>query len=992
MAGESQQVQGQIEAQKILSVHDVLREEAKAIDGAELPADTDVPLYQALNARNSAALCLSGGGIRSAAFALGVIQALAVHPRPITDGKLEAETCVGDAQSSLLARFDYLSTVSGGGYIGSWLSTWMARTSFADVWDKLIHREPKPEDEPTQIGWLRAYSNYLTPRIGFNSADTWTAVALYIRNFLLNWLIFAPVLCAAILAIKLITIPAFLLSVPRMDGNGTAWEQIPYAVIAFTAAAIIGLALQIFALRFVLLNRPTRSGGHHAQPSQPRAADNDEARARAANRGEVSGDEQKQAVKHAADQFHFLIRDLAPMVLGAFLVSVASLSEVTSGVFSWPLWQLLAWGGAIGAGVYALSWLAAWPWPACDPKRNRRYWTKDLALWTMSGVVYGTTVGLGIYIFNARDLDLFTGWIPDLAPNGSVALFMVIYGVPWFITAQLLAEMLFVGLASWQIDSDADREWFGRSTGWFMVIALGWALIGFLVLIGADLLFTLYAKLDSYLGNISSAAFTAGTGLITAVLGKSSTSPAQGKPETRRGKWTSLVLMITTPLFLMGLVVIFSALIDQLLLGRAILRSTLFGDHSPNPACDPARAPCEPVVSFEENLLWLFIGLMIALLIAAIASKFVNVNRFSLHALYRNRLIRAFLGATNPGRSPNPFTGFDERDNPPMHSLWPIGSADRPFHVINIALNVVSSQRLAWQERKAEPFTVSPLHCGSAYQAYRSSHEYGNEISLGTAMAISGAAASPNMGYHSSPMVTLLLALFNVRLGAWFGNPGTPGDKTYNCEGPVTAIKPLFDEVFGRTTSQNAWVYLSDGGHFENLGLYEMVRRRCRFIVISDAGCDKEFQFEDLGNAVRKIWIDLGIRIHFAGLNALRNRARKSVDYGPDLPPFHAVGTIDYQAADGDAAKPGTILYLKPCFHRNRIANVGVRNYAALNPDFPHESTADQFFSESQFESYRALGFEMMDNVLNRAFDKSDIAPASPLDDVFARFKTVQGP
>ena len=112
------------------------------------------------------------------------------------------------------------------------------------------------------------------------------------------------------------------------------------------------------------------------------------------------------------------------------------------------------------------------------------------------------------------------------------------------------------------------------------------------------------------------------------------------------------------------------------------------------------------------------------------------------------------------------------------------------FHVVNITLNVVKATRLAWQERKAESFTVSPLHCGAAYKGYRPSVEYGGTaghaygMSLGTAMAISGAAASPNMGYHSSTSITLLLALFNVRLGWWLGNPGKEGEKTYTGEGP----------------------------------------------------------------------------------------------------------------------------------------------------------------------------------------------------------------
>ena len=95
-------------------------------------------------------------------------------------------------------------------------------------------------------------------------------------------------------------------------------------------------------------------------------------------------------------------------------------------------------------------------------------------------------------------------------------------------------------------------------------------------------------------------------------------------------------------------------------------------------------------------------------------------------------------------------------------------------------------------------------------------------------MAISGAAVSPNMGYNSSPSITLLLALFNVRLGWWLGNPGPEGEKSYPTEGPDFAIKPLIQEAFGLTTDDKPYVYLSDGGHFEDLGLYEMVRRRCR--------------------------------------------------------------------------------------------------------------------------------------------------------------------
>jgi hypothetical protein len=260
------------------------------------------------------------------------------------------------------------------------------------------------------------------------------------------------------------------------------------------------------------------------------------------------------------------------------------------------------------------------------------------------------------------------------------------------------------------------------------------------------------------------------------------------------------------------------------------------------------------------------------------------------------------------------------------------------------------------------------------------SEKYGGPegISVGTAMAISGAAASPNMGYHSSPGVTFLLALFNVRLGWWLGNPGSEGDATFGDEGPHHAVIPLIEEAFGLSSDERPYVYLSDGGHFENLGLYEMVRRRCRFILVSDAGCDPNFALADLGNAVRKIELDLGVSIRFRGLEKLRKRPDDGSGVGPGQP-YHAVGEIDYPSADGGGAE-GTILYIKAGYHG--VENAGVRGYAIAHKDFPHETTADQWFSESQFESYRALGFEITDGILAGALRRVD-GPRPELPDIF---------
>ena len=317
------------------------------------------------------------------------------------------------------------------------------------------------------------------------------------------------------------------------------------------------------------------------------------------------------------------------------------------------------------------------------------------------------------------------------------------------------------------------------------------------------------------------------------------------------------------------------------------------------------------------------------------------------YRLYRNRLIRAYLGASNANRNPNPFTGFDSRDNLRFHNL-----EQRPLHVVNMALNLVSTNNLAWQQRKAETFTANALHVGNFRLGYRRADEYAlNErdegLSLGTAITISGAAASPNQGYHSSPTIAMLMTLFNVRLGAWLGNPGAAGNKTFRHSGPKSPVFHVFKEAFGLTSDDSPYVYLSDGGHFENLGLYEMVLRRCHYIVVSDAGCDPKCQLEDLGNALRKIRVDLGIPITMHRFGIYSRDADKTGRYC-------AVGTIHYDKVDGANARPGLLLYLKPAICGGEPQDIF--NYKETSPCFPHEPTSDQWFSESQFESYRMLG------------------------------------
>ena len=245
-------------------------------------------------------------------------------------------------------------------------------------------------------------------------------------------------------------------------------------------------------------------------------------------------------------------------------------------------------------------------------------------------------------------------------------------------------------------------------------------------------------------------------------------------------------------------------------------------------------------------------------------------------------------------------------------------------------------------------------------------------VTLGTAVTISGAAASPNAGSTSSPLATFLMTFFNARLGAWLGNPGRAGSKTFHLGAPTQKVTPILAEMFGVTTDTSPYVALSDGGHFENLALYEMVLRRCRLIVVSDAGCDPGATFVDLGGAVRKIRVDLGVPIEFPkGVN-IRSRRDPAPSGSPG--DYWAVGRIRYSAVDAGSdpsRTDGILIYLKPALYGREPSDV--QQYARTSETFPHESTADQFFSESQFESYRALGEFIVDELLDKPLDTTDL-------------------
>jgi hypothetical protein len=826
------------------------------------------------------ALCLSGGGIRSAAFALGVLQAL--------------------ARFRLLGQFDYLSTVSGGGYIGSWLSAWRyrMRKTFdlpAQVADAMVflhidRTQSKSGKEAPEIGGLRADSNYLTPKLGLLSADTWTVVALYIRNIVLNWSIFLPVFMGVLFIPRL-----FADSNEWLHQRGSELNVDQWLIPVGGAAATLGLAVTSYGRRSASRINPS-SGWQWAA---------------LADRG-------------------FVLGSLVPMLIAASAFTGYAAAYADRVEPPALLRMALA-----GAGCYLLAWLAAGPVLGLLSARGvlvpgSQTWSGlfwDAVALLITGAATGALLGAGMRLAAMLQFSA-PGEAPrDPASSPDSATWLTVLGVSWIIRAIFGGELIYIGLRSYSRRGDTDREWLARADGWLSAAAASWAVIASVALFGAFALEHIYVL-------IASALVGGASGIYAMVFGGGSKTGATEEIE-KLGGYLSLDAKVSAAGFVFA---VFLALAVAWLDGW--LRDAL------SARCVWLGSGVSPIGQQWLRDLAVIIALLV---IGLITSLFINVNRFSLHAVYRNRLVRAFLGSARAGcyreRRADAFTGFDAADNFPMAQL----PKEKPLHLINITLNTLATKNLAWQERKAEAFSMTPRAAGNPNVGYRPIAQYGDPaggITLGTAMAISGAAVSPNMGYHSSPLIGFLLMLFNIRLGWWLGNPART---TYQKEGPTFSAVPLAEELAGQTTDTNRWIYLSDGGHFENLGLYEMVRRRCRRIVVSDAGCDPKCAYEDLANAARKIYIDLGVSIDFETMDLA---ARQTP---PKIAAYCALGRITYPGSVDE----GWVLYIKPGYHGNEP--VHIQGYANAHETFPHESTANQFFTESQFEAYRGLGAHIVE-------------------------------
>jgi len=337
-----------------------------------------------------------------------------------------------------------------------------------------------------------------------------------------------------------------------------------------------------------------------------------------------------------------------------------------------------------------------------------------------------------------------------------------------------------------------------------------------------------------------------------------------------------------------------------------------------------------------------------------------------MHQFYKGRLVRAYLGASNMKRlklGNKEISDTVEEDDLPLNLL---STCDRggPYHLINTTLNLTAGRDLATAQRSASSFVLSQKYCGSRRTKYCLTDEYMHgQLTLGTAVAASGAAVSPSMGSKKpTAALAMLMTLLNVRLGYW---APTPNRKGWNSSQPRLWPFYLVREFLSQTNDLSDYCYLTDGGHFDNTGLYSLIERGCRFVVLVDCGADpKPARFEDLGEAIRRCRIDFGTEINLKLDPLFKSEC-------PKTSACFTVGKIKFSekhlrslavAKEVEANVPqfdplkreGIIVYVKPSL----IANVpaDVRGYGFENKFFPQQPTTNQWFGEAQFESYRRLG------------------------------------
>lgn len=787
-------------------------------------------------ALDAAGLALSGGGIRSAAFSLGVLQAFNHH--------------------NALRNVDYLSTVSGGGYMGSALTATMSCTQGAFVFGNAPTSDADEKAaeiaDTDAVGHLRNYSNYLIPA-GFRDIRTGSAIVL--RGLVAN---FAWVLLIVLLAAGLT-----IITNPYRSSLGCP-DLVGYELCIYIPAKNFGLTL---AFGLIGLSGFFIWALYRSFLAADRLAE---------------------------------FRTILPEIASYYLIWLAVMFFVDLQVFT--LEGMFQLAQAVKQSGGTLEWLTAT--------------VKTLAAIAapVAAVVTFFRQQMGEYL-KASNAEA------NLSTKIAAALSKTAF---WIASAAvpLVVWVAYLYLSYWGIINDL-------------------------------------APATQYLPT-SEARET--------VAQPAPPRPPPCRPDPKEPNEEDAAQGAHTPAWMLKL----AAWVTEEGFCPVFRPLAVWENAPANAAWQPFNWTFERVLYRPMAFLYFASGFL--LLLVALLLK-PNAN--SLHGLYRDRLSKAFL--FDPRRHEDETVKRNEpsidqgRDFPQLDAMpvSTLSSRHAPYHLINTALNIQGSDYANRRGRNADFFLFSPCYVGSAATGYAVTADFeraARDLNVATAMAISGAAASSNMGSASIRPLRPTLALLNVRLGYWLKNPRYVDHPQPSGWWRMLRHRSSFfllREIAGRLYENSDNVYLTDGGHIENLGAYELLRRRCKLIVVVDAEADFTVRFPSFITLQRYARIDLGVRIDmpwddirkttcaWMGLSPASEDGKVKATEGPHA----AIGTIDY-----GKGRTGHILYLKASLTGDE--NDYIRDYARRFVRFPHETTGDQFFSEEQFEVYRALGFHITHGVL----------------------------
>jgi hypothetical protein len=365
-----------------------------------------------------------------------------------------------------------------------------------------------------------------------------------------------------------------------------------------------------------------------------------------------------------------------------------------------------------------------------------------------------------------------------------------------------------------------------------------------------------------------------------------------------------------------------------------------------------------------------------------ILGRFVDFNYLTQHYFFRDRIADIALKTDFETRDGHTKTVRDDREER-LYWITP-KNCSAPYHLVMTSLNLPGSWHMKYRDQKAAPFVFSKFYCGSEITGYAKNNtgQYrGGATKYARSLGLSGAAISPVMGYRTFFAQSFMTTLLNVRLGLWMTSPDQYSNeklkndpKPHHNEGSVFWPTYLWDEMRGSINERKPLIYLTDGEHTgDNIGLYPLFQRRCGIIIAGDAGQDPQALCKALFRVIRQVNYDMGITVDI-NVDALSPAKYDSEKKEADTSASHfAIGKIFYPEtinAQGNKvdSKEGWLIYLKPSITGDDPGSI-LKYWDNHKVDFPHPTTADQFYDEKQFEMQRALGEWTVEYKLRKLMD-----------------------